>query len=242
MSTEKTIVITGGGIGLGAQLTRLYGHAGHRVIICGRTESALRAAEDYGKVHSFCLDLTDPGDRRRFVEGIYDLDRPIDLLINNAGIQQAVDFSIGSGSPELIEAELAINLQAPIELTSDLLPLLQQASSARIAFVTSALGRVPKQSTPVYCATKAGLSAFARSLRYQLEKTGIGVTDIVPDLLRTRMAVGREQSALSALDAAQTIVRGLSAGQDEIRLGRVPVLYSLHRFLPSVAYKMLKAA
>jgi NAD(P)-dependent dehydrogenase (short-subunit alcohol dehydrogenase family) len=56
MSIEKTIVITGGGIGLGAQLTRFYGHAGHRVIICGRTESALRAAEDYGKVHSFCVD------------------------------------------------------------------------------------------------------------------------------------------------------------------------------------------
>jgi short-subunit dehydrogenase involved in D-alanine esterification of teichoic acids len=242
MSCEKTIVITGGGIGLGAQLTRLYGQAGHRVVICGRTESALRSSEAYGAIDWFCVDLSDPGGRRRFVEGIYELDRPVDLLIHNAGIQQAVDFTAGAVTPERVEAELAINLQAPIEMTGELLPLLRQAPSARIAFVTSALGRVPKQSTPVYCATKAGLSAFARSLRYQLENTGIGVTDIVPDLIRTRMAAGREQSALSAIEAAKAIVRGLEAGHPEIRLGRVPVLYALHRFLPSLAYRMLKAA
>ncbi|WP_168206346.1 SDR family NAD(P)-dependent oxidoreductase [Labrenzia sp. PHM005] len=243
MSIKKTIIITGGAVGLGLELTRIYAGRGHNVIVCGRTESALTAvSEEYPNTTVFCLDLSTPSGRRQFVDGIHDLDVDVDLLIHNAAVQVSADFSKGAAVPERIAAELSINLHAPIELTTDLMPLLRKAVRPQIVFISSALGRVPKQSAPVYCATKAGLSTFARCLRYQLEGTPVLVTDVVPDLIRTRMAAGREENALHPADAANVIVRGLEQGKTEIRLGRVPVLYTLHRFLPSLAYRMLKAA
>lgn len=243
MDNKKTIVITGGAIGLGLELTRVYAGRGHNVIICGRTESALNAvSKDYANATGFCLDLSSPSGRRQLVDNIHDLNGHVDVLIHNAAIQFAADFSNGAAAPERIAAELAVNLHAPIELTTELMPLLRKAPGAQIAFISSALGRVPKQSTPVYCATKAGLSTFARCLRYQMEETPVSVTEVVPDLIRTRMAAGRDENGLHPADAANVIVRGLEQGKAEIRLGRVPVLYTLHRILPSVAYRMLKPA
>lgn len=243
MTDRKTILITGGAIGLGRELTRLYCERGHRVVICGRTQSALdEVREIHPDVVPVCVDLADPSGRKCLVDTLHELDRPIDLLIHNAAVQYAQDFSTGSVLPERIETEIAVNLLAPIALTADLLPLLKQARSARIVFVSSALSRVPKQSAPIYCATKAGLSNFARGLRYQLEGSGIAVTDVVPDLILTRMAVGRGDKALSAAEAAGRIVAGLDKGADDIRLGRVGKLFALHRLWPSVAYRMLKTS
>ncbi len=243
MSNKKTIVITGGAIGLGLELTRIYAGRGHHVIVCGRTDSALSAiAKEYPNITCFCFDLSQPSGRRMFVDGIHDLDVNVDILIHNAAVQFLSDFSEGAAAPERIATEIAINLHAPIELTTELMPLTRKAPKAQIVFLSSALGRVPKQSAPVYCATKAGLSTFARSLRYQLEGTSVSVTDVVPDLIRTRMAAGRDDKALHPADAAHVIVRGLERRLEEIRLGRVAKLYALHRFLPSVAYRILKPA
>jgi short-subunit dehydrogenase involved in D-alanine esterification of teichoic acids len=241
--SEKTIVITGGAIGLGRELTRLYSERGHRVVICGRTENALEEARTlYPGVVPACTDLAAPAGRKLLVDRLHELGQPIDLLIHNAAVQYAHDFLGGCTLVEKIETEVAVNLLAPIELTIDLLPLLRQAGSARVAFVSSALSRVPKKSAPVYCATKAGVSNFARGLRYQLEGTAIGVTDVVPDLILTRMAAGRGDKALSASEAATRIVAGLDQGADDIRLGRVGKLFSLHRLWPDLAYRVLKAS
>lgn len=243
MSKKKIVVITGGAIGLGLELTRLYASRGHHVIVCGRTDSALNAiSEEFPNIACFALDLSNPSGRRKFVDGIHDLHRNVDILIHNAAVQFSSDFSEGAAVPERIAAEIAINLHAPIELTTELMPLIRKAPEGQIAFLSSALGRVPKKSAPVYCATKAGLSTFARSLRYQLEGSSVSVTDVVPDLIRTRMAAGRDDKALHPADAAHVIVRGLERGLAEIRLGRVPKLYALHRVLPSVAYRILKPA
>ncbi|MCK7613560.1 SDR family NAD(P)-dependent oxidoreductase [Roseibium sediminicola] len=243
MTDRKTIVITGGAIGLGRELTRIYCERGDRVVICGRTQSAL---DDVRELHPeaipVCADLGDPTGRKRFVDALHELDGPIDLMIHNAAVQFGHDFGAGIVLPEKIETEVVVNLLTPIALTADLLPLLKQAHSARVVFISSALSRVPKQSAPVYCATKAGLSNFARGLRYQLEGTGIAVTDVVPDLILTRMAAGRGDKTLSAAEAAVRIVAGLDRGADDIRLGRVGKLFALHRIWPSMAYRMLKAS
>lgn len=240
---SKTIVITGGAIGLGRELTRLYCDKGHNVIICGRTRSALeevRAAHQ--NVTAVCADLAAPEGRRLFLDEIHALETAVDLLIHNAALQFAYDFKAGCIPVERVETELLVNLLAPMELTADLLPLLKQSEAGRIAFISSALGRVPKCSAPVYCASKAGLSTFARSLRYQLEGSRVRVTEVIPDLIVTRMTSGRGDKALSAFEAASRIVAGLEKDRDEIRLGRVSKLYLLHRMVPSLAYRILKAA
>jgi uncharacterized oxidoreductase len=243
MHDKKTIVITGGAIGLGRELTRIYCEQGHRVLICGRTEVAL---EEVRVMHPeavpVCADLGDPEGRGRFLDAIHEQEGPVDLLIHNAALQFSHNFVDGCTPVERIETEVLVNLLAPIELTTELLPLLGQSSEGRVVFISSALARVPKKSAPVYCATKAGLSNFARALRYQLEETSTRVTEVVPDLIVTRMAAGRGDKALSAFEAAQKIVSGIAKGENEVRLGRVPMLYALHRILPDLAYRILKAA
>lgn len=243
MTNRQTILITGGAIGLGRELTRIYSNRGARVVICGRTWTALEEVQaDHPGVVPICLDLADPAGRKKLVDTVHELECPLDLLIQNAAVQYPHDLVSGCTLPEKVETELAVNLLAPLELSIELLPLLRQAKRGHIAFVSSALARVPKKSAPVYCASKAGLSNFARGLRYQLEGTGIRVSEVVPDLIVTRMAVGRGDGALSACEAAQRIVVGLDRGQEEIRLGRVSRLYALHRVWPDMAYRILKAS
>ncbi|MEM9634025.1 MAG: SDR family NAD(P)-dependent oxidoreductase [Pseudomonadota bacterium] len=243
MLEKKTIVLTGGAIGLGRELTRLFCEQGHRLIICGRTQNALEEVREcHSDVITVCVDLASPEGRRRFLDAVHELERPVDLVVHNAALQFAYDFTNSCTPVERIETELLVNLLAPIELTVELLPLLKPAADARVVLISSALARVPKKSAPIYCASKAGLSNFARALRYQLEGTGVGVTEVVPDLIVTRMAAGRGDKALSAFEAAQKIIAGLAKQQDEIRLGRVPFLYALHRVVPDLAYRILKAA
>lgn len=243
MKRKKTVVITGGAIGLGRELTRLISEQGHHVLICGRTQDALEeTAAAHPQVVPVCADLATPEGRRRFLDVIHEQESPVDLLIHNAALQHCYDFANGCTTVERIETEMMVNLLAPIELTVELLPLLKMADRSRVVVISSALARVPKKSAPVYCATKAGLANFARAFRYQLEGTSVSVTEVVPDLILTRMAMGRGDKALSPLEAAQKIVAGLARNKDEIRLGRVPILYALHRLVPDLAYRILKAA
>ncbi|MES0882400.1 SDR family NAD(P)-dependent oxidoreductase [Roseibium sp. SCP14] len=243
MPEKKTVVLTGGAIGLGRELTRLFSEQGYRLIICGRTQSALDEVQEcHRDVITVCADLASPEGRRCFLAAVHELEQPVDLLVHNAALQFAYDFANNCTPIERIETELLVNLLAPIELTIELLPLLKQAAEARVVVISSALARVPKKSAPVYCASKAGLSNFARALRYQLEGTAVGVTEVVPDLIVTRMAAGKGDKALSAFEAAQKIITGLARRQDEIRLGRVPFLFALHRVVPDLAYRILKAA
>ncbi|MCV0429232.1 MAG: SDR family NAD(P)-dependent oxidoreductase [Roseibium sp.] len=243
MQEVRTIVITGGAIGLGRELTRLFCEQGHRVVICGRTQNALEEVKEaHSQVISVHADLASPEGRYRFLDAIHELNCPVDLLIHNAALQFSYDFQDACVPIERIETELMVNLLAPIELTVELLPLLKQARAGRVVAISSALARVPKKSAPIYCATKAGLSNFTRALRYQLEGTSVGVSEVVPDLIVTRMTSGRGDKALSPLEAAQRIVSGLEKLQSEIHLGRVPFLYALHRLMPDLAYRILKAA
>ena len=178
---------------------------------------------------------------RKLSNEVHKLQKPVDLLIHNAAIQCSFDFTAECASIDKIETELSVNLLAPIELTLELLHLLEKADQAQIVFISSALGRVPKKSAPVYCTSKAGISAFARTLRYQLEETSIGVVEVVPDLIKTRMAAGRDKKAISVEEAASRIVDGVKRKVPEIHLGRVPMLFLLHRIVPSIAYRMLKS-
>ncbi len=243
MRDSGLIVITGGAMGLGGELTRIYCRQGRRVVVCGRTESALE------EVRSLCpgvvcvrADLATAEGREAFADAVRAQGRPVGLVIHNAAVQFTHDFVSADTPAGRVATEVAVNLQAPIELTLELLPLLLHAGRSRVVFISSALARVPKRSAPVYCATKAGLSNFARALRYQLEGTNIGVTEVVPDLMVTRMTEGRDGRRIAAAEAAEKIVAGLAAEQEEIRLGRVPKLYALHRFLPFLAYRLLKTS
>lgn len=131
--TGRFAVVTGGHLGLGLETTRALAAAGAEVLVAARDPDPARiATQDIPRTTVDALDLSDLGSVRRFAEGVLQAGRPIDWLINNAGLMACPETRVGPGW----EAHCATNHLGPFALTNRLLPLL--ASGARVIAVSSA--------------------------------------------------------------------------------------------------------
>ncbi len=231
----KTALVTGGTSGIGEALVRALLAEGARVLTCGRNEHALARSE----AEAIACDLATHDGRASLVEWVAKQTDALDVLVHNAGIQREVRID-----PDLdedaVEQELATNLLAPITLTAALLPLLERGREPMVVQLSSGLAIAPKASAPVYCATKAALSNFSRGLRFQLEPKGIRVVDVVTPLVKTPMTAGRHDGAMEVDDFVSKLLRGLSAGRDELYLGKARLLPWLVRLAPDRARNVLR--
>jgi len=189
--TGNTILITGGGSGIGRGLAEAFHALGNHVIIVGRRKPALDqvTAANPGMT-SFTLDIEDPGSIRSFAAQLAKDYPALNVLINNAGIMRAENLQ---GAPVgLADAEAIINtnLLGPIRLTSALLPLLRKQSSSIIMNVSSGLAFVPMAVTPTYCATKAAIHSYTQSLRQQCKGTTTSVVELIPPYVGTELMSG----------------------------------------------------
>jgi uncharacterized oxidoreductase len=127
-------------------------------------------------------------------------------------------------------------------LSAGLLPLLARQPSAAILNITSGLALAPKKSSPVYCATKAGLRSFTRALRYQCEDAlpHVHVVEALPPLVDTAMTHGRGRGKISPEACAAEIVAGLKAGRREIHVGKAKLLRAVIRLSPALGYRIMR--
>ena len=178
-------MVTGGASGIGLALASRFADAGSDVLICGRRKDVLAKAQaKHSKLRTLSFDLADAAERRALVERALHEAPKLDVLVNNAGIQQRIDLTT-SPDWDQIHAEIRINLEAAIHLSTLLIPHLRTRSPAAIINVTSGLAFVPLASVPVYCATKAAMHSFTLSLRYQLRETPIRVIELIPPAVDT---------------------------------------------------------
>jgi uncharacterized oxidoreductase len=211
--TGNTILVTGGGSGIGAALAQRFHDQGNTVIVAGRREDALRhAIAGRANMHALTLDIES-------AEGIADVagrllaaHPALNVLINNAGIMR---FEALDRARDLADAEATIgtNLLGPIRLINALIDHLAAQQDAAIVSVTSGLAFVPLHVTPTYSATKAAIHSYTLSLREVL-RGRVEVIELVPPAVQTGLTPGQEsRPGYMPLDAFIDEVMALFARQ-----------------------------
>lgn len=183
MAERLTALVTGASSGIGADTARRLAVRGAHVLLHGRDQERLKtlALETGGT--TLAVELAEPGAAQALAEQALAVSGRVDVVVNNAGLGWAGPL------PEMPVADItrlvAVNLVAPIELTRALLPAMVARGSGRVVFVTSIAGRTGVAGEAVYAATKAGVDAFADSLRFELDGTGVEVGVVVPGVVET---------------------------------------------------------
>jgi uncharacterized oxidoreductase len=248
----RHVLVTGGTRGIGRELVLLLVARGARVTATGTTpQGVAEAAAACPGVRWLALDQRRPDDRERLARTL--LVDDLSDVIHNAGVQQLRDFT-GPGDDEAlsVQDEVDINLVGVVDLTRRLLPALRRTAAAAgsaaglsirpsLVFVTSGLALAPKRSSPVYCATKAGLRSFAKALRAQLRTAegGIRVVEALPPIVDTDMTRGRGARKLPAAEAARQILAGLDTGRDEVFVGASALLKWVLRLSPALGERIM---
>jgi len=184
--TGNTILITGGGSGIGRGLAAAFHTLGNKVVIAGRREGVLREAVAASPGMEYLVfDQGSPDGVRGLATQAQERFPKLNVLINNAGIQRVEDLTSG----EIADAEATIdtNLLGPIRMTAALIRQLMSQPQSAILNVSSALAMMPAAMMPSYCASKAAIHSYTQSLRFQLRNSSVQVIEIVPPWVQTEL-------------------------------------------------------
>lgn len=236
----KNIVLTGGTTGIGKEMVKRL-HKDNQLLVMASNQTRLDAlAAEYPKIKTHCVDLGSVAEVDAAANAATSAFSKIDALINNAAIQFTPTFTDDDFDVNSIEREVAINFTAICRLTAHLLPALKASKDSAVLNVNSGLALAPKTTSAVYCASKAALENFSRSLRYQLEGTSVSVLQAFLPLVETPMTEGRGSGKMAASDAATAILSGLENRITENYIGKSKLLAVLMRIVPSVARNIMK--
>jgi uncharacterized oxidoreductase len=215
--SNNTILITGGASGIGLGLTERFLQDNNTVIICGRRESALQeVVRKHPAVITKVCDLSIATEREQLFQWIAEEHPDLNVLINNAGIQQWMSIT-DDDFFERAHKEISINVEAPIHLISMFLKL---KSLTTIMNVTSALGFVPMTKVADYSATKAFFHSFTTSIRSLLEARNIELVEIIPPALNTDLGgKGIHDYAPPVNEFITSIFEQLKAGKTTLTFG-----------------------
>lgn len=191
--SHNTIVVTGGGSGIGRALARRLQAAGNTVIVAGRNMENLRETiGDLDTMYAYEVDMTSEESIEAFAKTVLEKHPEVNVLINNAGI---MGFENITARRDMRHAEKVINtnLLGPIRLINALIDHLRSVKDAAIVNISSGLAFVPFPISPTYSASKAAIHSYTQSLRRQLEGK-VEVIEIAPPAVRTELNPGQSEN------------------------------------------------
>lgn len=231
-ASGNTILITGGGSGIGEALAHRLHDRGNSVLIAGRRIDTLRhAAEGRAGIIPIELDITSAENIAAFAAQVVADHPALNVLINNAGIMRAETISAPRDLTDA-EATITTNLLGPIRLIDALIAHLSTQADAAIINNTSGLAFVPLVANPTYSATKAALHSYTVSLRTVL-RGNVEVIELAPPGVQTTLTPGQEsRSEFMTLDDFADEAVGLLLAQptpQEVMVERVKFLRNAER-------------
>lgn len=219
----RTVVITGASSGLGAALAAAYAGPGVAMGLIGRNaerlaQSAAVCRAAGATVDSAAIDVADGPALAAWLEA-FDAVHAVQLLIVNAGTSCGPDRDSPGEPIALTERQLATNLLGAVHTIAPLVPPLCARRRGRIVAITSVAALRGLPYSPGYCASKAGLRAYAEALRPQLAPYGVGVTVVCPGFFSSPMTdrwQGPTPFLVSTEHAARRIKRGIDRGRRRV--------------------------
>ncbi len=228
-----TAVLTGASSGIGPYIARALAAERMNIVLAARTTEKLEAlaAELRGSgvgAEVATTDVTEPADRRNLAKRARTAFGQIDVLINNAGYEEIIEFH--KQNPEAIEKTIETNLIAPMLLTREILPNMIERGSGHVIHIASLAGRLGMPFGAVYSGSKGGLAEFSLSLHGELEGTGVTSSVICPGFIaEAGMFARKDRKAPPTLkearpsDVAKAVITALKTNTPEIMVTARPV-------------------
>jgi uncharacterized oxidoreductase len=239
----KTILITGGGAGIGLESAKQMLAAGAKVIITGRDQTKLdKAKKLYPSLIAIQSDVADAEGAKDLYKKVIELGG-IDILYNNAGVgSPPANLAMASDKHyEHAAYEMNINYLGVIRLTNLFVDHLKSKNGTAIIITSSILSYLPSILGPTYSATKAAVRFYTESLRehFKIIGSSVKVFELLPPLVATDMTESFDAPKLSPEDLVKALLNSLAKDQYTIRVGATKVVYLLNRFFPKLAFGML---
>ncbi|HUC09133.1 MAG TPA: SDR family NAD(P)-dependent oxidoreductase [Stellaceae bacterium] len=222
-SSNRAIVITGASSGLGAALAKAYAGPNTVLGLLGRDHHRLRriagACEaERAEVSIAAVDVADAPAMAAWLAKFDDA-HPVELLIANAGTSAGPVPDSPSEGVEIASRQVQVNLLGSINTIEPLLPALCRRGQGRVAIIASIAAYRGLPDSPGYCASKAGLRAYAEALRPRLARYGVKVTIVCPGFFASPMTDRFDGPTpfLTSVDAAARVVkRGIDRGRRRV--------------------------
>ncbi len=212
----KTVVLTGGGGGIGGATCRRFGAAGAQVAVLDRdlaaaqaTAAAIEAAG--GTAQGFACDITERSDVDAAISAAETALGPVDILVNNAGWDLFKPFL--KTVPEEWERLIAINLTGMLHMHHAVLPGMVERRAGRIVNIASDAARVGSSGEAVYAACKGGIVAFSKTLAREHSRHGITVNVVCPGPTETALFADFKQGAGDPEKLEQAFRRAIPLGR-----------------------------
>ena len=189
---KKIVLITGATSGIGLACAEKFAANGDKLILTGRNEHRLaeirkNLTEKGCEVFTLAFDVKEQKKAKKFMSGLPDDWREIDVLVNNAGLALGLEAEY-QGSFDDWETMIDTNIKGLLTMTRFVVPGMVERNRGHIINVGSLAGDAAYAGGNVYCATKAAVKALSDGLRIDVANTAVRVTNLKPGLVETNFS------------------------------------------------------